>query len=1604
MRTATAALHAMLLLVAGLLAADPASARIGHWQLDETSGTTVTDAVGGNDGTYRNGPVLGGAAGACDGGSSVGFDGSNDYAEIPHVAGYLVDDGTVAFWFKADTIRRSGLFSKDSSGYDTGGHLTIFLEADGRIYVRLQSTSADHNIYSSTQVTAGGWHHVAFTFGAGGMELYLDGASVGTNGYTGGLATTSGGVGNREPIVLGASSWTSGNQVATPTSLPFDGSLDEVEFYDDALGSGAVAALADCAASLDSHWLLDETTGTTMADAIGGNDGTYRNGVTLAQSGGACDAGTAVSFDGSNDYADAPHVAGYLVDDGTVAFWFKADTIRQSGLFSKDSSDFDTGGHLTVLLEADGRVSYRLQSTTASYHIYSSSSVSAGSWHHVAVRFGAGGMALYLDGVSEATNAHTGGLGTSSGGSGNAEPIVIGANSWGSGNLVSTPLSMYFDGAMDDVRFYDGALSAGEIQALAICSGNPLIHFDFEEGAGTTAVDSSGNGHDATLTNMDPSTDWVAGRCGSALDFDGTNDHAPSAGTFTPPSAGTVTLWMKVPGTPGSVGRIFGVSDGFEIRHMPTGILHFDLNITNVNDTFVTSVPVTAADRWYHVAAVFNAANDTFSVYLDGVLDNSGTLTLTTEPAGTLTLGRRAGYNTEYFRGTLDDFRVYDTELSAAEIAALASGAGCNGRVARWGLDETSGTTAVESELGNDGTYRNGVTLAQPGGACDSGTSVDFDGSNDHVEIPHSNDYLLADGTVSFWFKADTIRQTGLLSKDSSDYDTGGHLTFLLEADGQVHVRFQSTSASYNIYSGTTVAAGSWHHVAFTFGSGGMVLYLDGTSVGTHAYTGGLGTTSGGSGNQEPIVLGANSWGSGNLVATPLSMYLDGSMDEVEIHDYALDATQVQSLFDCASVDHFVIGHDGAGVHCLIERVTVTAVDAAGNPVTDYTGTVDLDTGSGFGNWRNAPWNNGSFSDPTGDDGLASYTFADADDGVATFGLTYLQGPTPINVLVSQANDPTLTDDDTEGTMTWSPSGFTVTANLLSNPPPNPIDDPIPAQTAGSAFWLYLAAYGTTPTQPKCGVIETYTGWQTLKFGFIRDDPTTGTIPVTIDGNTIGTNPAAASYQNVRFINGRSRVAAKYKDVGVLRIYMWDDTVPEPAIGIIGVSNRFVVKPADFFVTAVQRPDLTANPGIAVPTGEVFVAAGAPFRVTLEARDAEGDRTPNYGNEATPEGIVLTAPTLVAPSGGRNGSNDDGAIGNGSAFSAVAPAGTFRATTVFWDEVGAITLQASVADGSYLGAGDVTGTETGTVGRFRPDHFDVSLNAPTFDTACAAGAFGYVGQPFGYMTGGAPVITATAQAVANTTTRNYAGTWFRLTNGSLANQAYAAFAGTLDTTGAPGTDPVILPGGDGTATLTFDSGSGFFFQRGAAPVPPFDADVALSVDVIDLDGAAYAANPARFGQATAGNGIPFDAGKQMRWGRLAFENAHGSEVVPLQVPLRAEYWLGAGYFGTNVADVCTALSVGNLQTTPTPGSLVSTPSFGNVPLASGDAGLSLSAPGAGNAGTIDLEQDLSSTGDDLGWLRFDWEQDGGHDENPTGRATFGVFSGDGPVIFHREVY
>lgn len=725
----------------------------------------------------------------------------------------------------------------------------------------------------------------------------------------------------------------------------------------------------------------------------------------------------------------------------------------------------------------------------------------------------------------------------------------------------------------------------------------------------------------------------------------------------------------------------------------------------------------------------------------------------------------------------------------------------------------------------------------------------------------------------------------------------------------------------------------------------------------------------------------------------------------------AADQAAVSAITTCPGlVDHFVIRHDGYGIHCLSEAIYVTPVDASGNAQAAYNTEVILDTQSGRGSWV-ASSGNGVLSDATANDGLARYTFSGTETYPVMFSLAYPEGPSTINVDVYERANTALRDDDSEGDLLFSPSGFTVTANPLSNPPPSPINDPLLTQIAGQPFALHLTAYGQLPSDPVCGVIEGYEGVKNLHAWFDYNNPASGSIAVLLNAVAIASTEVAASTQAISFSQGQARLSARYKDVGDIRISFKDTGVPNPDLpnGIRGASNPFVVKPFDFQILDITRTrDGLLNPGGV----SGFVAAEEAFSATVRARDADGDATPNYGQEALPEAVILRS-VLVSPAGGANP-----AISNASGFSAFS-AGQASGTTFAWPEVGVIRLEAGVGDADYLGGGDASGVSA-DVGYFYPHHFSYLPATTPLTAACSGGA-----SPFTYMDETALRIAFTLESrgALQGPTSNYdnlllgnanvAGVTLVAENANDGIDRRARLSLSVDLA-----DPTQVRWLNGRFVYQDNLGA---FTRAAAPDGPFDT---LAIGLLtsgDPHGADMDSYDMKADTATdcvsASNCTARSLGQTaLRYGRLELSNAHGPENQALNLALRASYFSN-GAFLTNTWDVCSALTLADVvlsnpdEANQRDGSLVigaglSNATLQNTPALAGDIGLRFSAPGAGNTGYADILIDLSiATGAARPWLAFDWDGDPGTPAlGPNGRATFGIYGGDQRHIYIREVY
>lgn len=378
----------------------------------------------------------------------------------------------------------------------------------------------------------------------------------------------------------------------------------------------------------------------------------------------------------------------------------------------------------------------------------------------------------------------------------------------------------------------------------------------------------------------------------------------------------------------------------------------------------------------------------------------------------------------QHWRGLLaapdasDDPGVYDSTLRAINP------------VGYWRLGESAGTTAGdESATAHDGTYQ-GPLLAQAGAlAGDDDTAASFDGVDDYVQVAHHGSYELDNGTIQLWFNAQNVNAGHLFSKDALGFVNGGHVSAYLNSSGQLEVRLQSATASYFVQSTPVqpITAGQWHHMAFTFGSDGMRLYVDGQLAATNAYSGGLAATSGGPGNTEPIVLGASTQRSGTGSVAPLEDFFHGTIDEVALIGSALTEDQVQDIY-AAGIQHYALPANATFSVSAAAGVLSNDFDADGDTLTahnlDTTATQGLVTLNSDGSFQYDP--NSQFDYlQAGQQTTDSFTYRASDGGLDSNVAT-------VTITIEGVNDSPVANDDALTTNKETPLVVSATS-LLAN-------------------------------------------------------------------------------------------------------------------------------------------------------------------------------------------------------------------------------------------------------------------------------------------------------------------------------------------------------------------------------------------------------------------------------------------------------------------------------------------------------------------------------------------------------------------------------------------
>ncbi|MGH2797257.1 MAG: LamG-like jellyroll fold domain-containing protein, partial [Thermoleophilaceae bacterium] len=535
---------------------------------------------------------------------------------------------TLSAWVQKRTTKKDVAIVGTWVSKDGGGPMLWVDHVGGRYYLTLakHQTPAVGYLDSGRTPSVGAWQHLAATYDGSVARFYVDGVEVASKPFTGN-------VGDSNTWRIGAYS--------SPVYGFFDGLIDEVRVYDRALTPEEIE--------------LDMTTRVDVPDTE----------PPSAPSGFATGAATRTSIQASwSPSTDNVGVAGYrLYRDGveagtTAGTSFTFEPLACGTSYTLAVEAFDEAGNASERTATPG--STQACDVTAPTVAVTAPADGATVAGEVAV-------------VAEATDDddvasvrfHLDGADLGAKDTGAPYEITWDTLSAANGEHVLTAVA----------RDVAGNAASSEPVTVTVDNGSGPLHglvaaYGFDQGSGTTLVDSSGNAHNGVVVGAT----WSgAGRFGSALSFDGVNDRVDLAGLGTFYDDGlTYEAWVKKGTTKRDVavlGTWVAKEDGgpmIWVDHLG-GRYYLTLNKSSSPAAgYLGSGRSPAVDEWQHLAATYDGAVARF--YVDGVEVATKAFTGNVGDSETWRIGAYSSTPTGFFDGLVDEVRIYDRALSAGEI------------------------------------------------------------------------------------------------------------------------------------------------------------------------------------------------------------------------------------------------------------------------------------------------------------------------------------------------------------------------------------------------------------------------------------------------------------------------------------------------------------------------------------------------------------------------------------------------------------------------------------------------------------------------------------------------------------------------------------------------------------------------------------------------------------------------------------------------------------------------------------------------------------------------------------------------------------------------
>ena len=554
---------------------------------------------------------------------------------------------------------------------------------------------------------------------------------------------------------------------------------------------------------------------------------------------------------------------------------------------------------------------------------------------HIVGTYDGSDYVIYINGVNDGSTS-----------SGSFTPNTTNNLYIGSRNNNSTA-DLRLNGQVSYVAIWDSALAVSEVVTLYnsgksldasansgnyTSSSNLVGYWKLNDGGGTTAIDSSSNSNDGTLTNGPIWSEDVPHNNpvddNYSVDFDGTNDYIGLSTSvkdlFSGKSSMSIMAKVKIDSFPSVNGVVFqqeSTNSGDNLLFAIRSTLNSDIDFYIKDSTGsykYTNTPAIAG-IWYHVVGVFDGATTSITLYINGVQKSQNTsagaaLYTLTEGSENAAIGSIGNGSNRNFNGNISIITVWDSALTQAEITEIYNnGEGINlledlgdyassaNVVGYWRLEEGAGIYTKDiSGNNNHGTLTNGPVWKQIQTPLFLTQSVDFDGTNDYISVSDSDVFSFGDSStdspfsISGWIKMDDATKFRILGKGdaSGDYEwlfttSSDDGLYLLLYDGD-------TSNRIDAYVTTTVTTleGDWIYVTATYdGSGlntGIEIYINGVQQSI---------TRGSTGSYTAM----HNYGIGPKIGyggTVFGGYSNGKVSQIILWNKELTSSEVETLYN----------------------------------------------------------------------------------------------------------------------------------------------------------------------------------------------------------------------------------------------------------------------------------------------------------------------------------------------------------------------------------------------------------------------------------------------------------------------------------------------------------------------------------------------------------------------------------------------------------------------------------------------------------------------------------------------------------------------------------